>query len=160
MKKIEFDIIFKDAIINGFYSVLTENGESVEIVKWNCKGDFPILGVIFDGDTDDACFYNKKGISACGDKIYIVPKDNSFKSFLKWVIKQACLLAKDGVDEDKIDTTIDSIIEKYLVVLLKCAVGLTIMERRKNETATNYLLRCLSPELRDVWYEACDEMKE
>lgn len=32
--------------------------------------------------------------------------------------------------------------------------------REKEETACGYLERCLAPDMRHVWYEACDEIKK
>lgn len=61
MKKIKFDISHKDKIVSGQWKVITCHGEPVEIVKWNCIGQYPILACIFDGNTDDAAFYKENG---------------------------------------------------------------------------------------------------
>ena len=52
MKRIPFDLQYRSQIESGEYKVVTDMGESVEIVKWNCRGRCPILAVIDDGDTD------------------------------------------------------------------------------------------------------------
>lgn len=39
-------------------------------------------------------------------------------------------------------------------------VGAIISSRDKEETACGYLERCLTPDMRRVWYEACDELKK
>ena len=56
-----FNINDRDKIESGEYKVFTSFGEPVEIVKWDCKGEYPILACIYDGDTDDAAFYTKDG---------------------------------------------------------------------------------------------------
>ena len=55
--KIPFDIKYRPQIESGKYAVFTDCGEPVEIVKWDCKGNCPILAVIDDGDTHDCCFF-------------------------------------------------------------------------------------------------------
>lgn len=42
---------------------------------------------------------------------------------------------------------------------VKREVGAHILSRDEGESATSYLERCLSPEMRRVWYEACAEIK-
>ena len=79
----QFEISDRDDIISGKVSVFTEHGEPVEIVKWDCKGKYPILACIFDGDTDDACFYDLSGVSATGSKLMV--KDNNLRDW-KYVI--------------------------------------------------------------------------
>ena len=59
----KFDIKYRPLIEIGEYKVVTDCGESVEIVKWNCKGKCPILAVIDDGDTSDSCFFTEDGSS-------------------------------------------------------------------------------------------------
>ena len=61
--------------------VITEYAEPVEIVKTDCIGKYPILGVIFDGDTDDACFYTEDGVSMSGDKIFLTVNSEKLKKY-------------------------------------------------------------------------------
>ena len=73
MSKILFDIKLWPEIESGRYKVVTEHGEPVEIVKWDCKGKCPILAVINDGDTDDSCFFGPDGTSPSSkEKLYIL----------------------------------------------------------------------------------------
>lgn len=73
MAKIPFDIKLWPEIESGRYKVVTEHGEPVEIVKWDCKGKYPILAVINDGDTDDSCFYGPDGVSPSSkEKLFIL----------------------------------------------------------------------------------------
>lgn len=48
--------------------VVTAYGEPVEIVKWDCKGRFPVLACIDDGDTSDAAFYAADGKDMSGQE--------------------------------------------------------------------------------------------
>jgi len=83
MKRIEFDITLKDEIIAGNYKVFTSYGEPVEIVKWNCVGNYPLLAVFFDGNTDDAAFFdnNGKGMNnQDSNYLYLVPVNNPQKT--------------------------------------------------------------------------------
>ena len=73
MERIPFDMRHRPQIESGEYKVVTEMGEPVEIVKWNCRGLTPILAVIDDGDTDDSCFYKEDGVSLSGsDRLYVL----------------------------------------------------------------------------------------
>ena len=71
--KREFNMSFKQDIIKGKVKVVTDCGEPAEIVKWNCKGNYPILAVIDDGDTSDTCFYDVEGLSSSKkERIYVL----------------------------------------------------------------------------------------
>ena len=73
MKKIPFSSKYWREIESGRYKVVTEHGEPVEIVKWDCKGVYPILAVIDDGDTEDSCFFNADGTSLLSkEKLFIL----------------------------------------------------------------------------------------
>lgn len=65
---IPFDFNKRAAIECGEYKVETANGIPVEIVRWDCRGDYPILAIM-DGRTGtDADFYNIYGESISGDE--------------------------------------------------------------------------------------------
>ena len=68
--------------------MVTEFGEPVEIVKWNCRGLYPILAVIDDGNTDDCCFYKEDGVSMGGDHLYIVmsASENLHIASMEWLM--------------------------------------------------------------------------
>jgi hypothetical protein len=74
-----FDISYREKIERGECRVITQFGEPAEIVKWNCKGRFPILAVIDDGDTSDACFYNIYGSTLCGDELWVIEEEDETK---------------------------------------------------------------------------------
>ena len=70
-------------IYKSVLDVVTEFAEPVEIVKTDCKGKYPILGVIDDGDTDDSCFYTEEGVSASGSKILFSLDEKKYKKYKK-----------------------------------------------------------------------------
>ena len=88
--KREFDLSYKQDIIDGKVKVVTDCGEPVEIVKWNCKGNYPILAVIDDGDTSDSCFYDEEGLSSSKkERIYVLTDETEFESaYLRIVHKE------------------------------------------------------------------------
>ena len=61
MEKIKFDIKYREQIESGEIKVITSHGEPAKIVKWNCHGLYPLLVVMYDGNTDDAAFYTSEG---------------------------------------------------------------------------------------------------
>jgi len=71
--RIPFNSKYWREIESGRYKVVTEHGESVEIAKWDCRGKYPILAVIDDGDTDDFAFFEADGTpSPSGEKLFII----------------------------------------------------------------------------------------
>lgn len=81
---------YRPALESGELTATTEFGEAVEIVKWDCKGKYPILAVIDDGDTDDSCFYDIHGISSSGSKLKVHKKETlEFTKSLALVIREA-----------------------------------------------------------------------
>ena len=91
--KREFNLSYKQDIIDGKVKVVTYYGEPVEIVKWDCKSSHPILAVIDDGDTSDTCFYDEEGFSPSKkDRIYVLtdePEMTEFESaYLRIVHKE------------------------------------------------------------------------
>ena len=86
MAKIPFDKKYWPEIESGRYKVVTEHGEPVEIVKWDCKGKYPILAVINDGDTDDSCFFGPDGTSPSSkEKLFILTDEPELTEFEKGV---------------------------------------------------------------------------
>lgn len=63
--------------------VVTEFAEPVEIVKTDCKGKYPVLGVVYDGNTDDSCFYTENGVSMSGSKILFSLDEKKYKKYKK-----------------------------------------------------------------------------
>lgn len=48
MTKIPFCVSYRPQIESGEYKVVTREDRPVEIIKWDLKGDFPIVGVYYD----------------------------------------------------------------------------------------------------------------
>lgn len=95
--KIPFDIKYRPQIESGEYKVVTDCGEPVEIVKWDCKGKHPILAVIDDGDTHDSCFYSEHGISYSGtEKIRIILNDPPLTEFENFLKEYYLYMIRDG----------------------------------------------------------------
>lgn len=95
--KIPFDIKYRPQIESGDYAVFTDCGEPAEIVKWDCKGNCPILAVIDDGDTHDCCFFKSDGLSFSEkESLYIVTPEPEYTEFEKKVAE----ILFDRQDED------------------------------------------------------------
>lgn len=95
--KIPFDIKYRPQIESGEYAVFTDCGEPVEIVKWDCKGNCPILAVIDDGDTHDCCFFKRDGLSFSEkESLNIVTPEPEYTEFEKKVAE----ILFDRQDED------------------------------------------------------------
>ena len=72
-----FDIQHREKIESGEYSVICD-GKPIEIVKWDCEGPCPILGVkTGDDGRSDAMFFKEEGCTL-NEKfwLYIVAPDN------------------------------------------------------------------------------------
>ena len=80
---------YRPKIESGELVAVTEFGEPAEIVKWDCKGKYPILAVIFDGDTSDSCFYDENGNSFSDGSKLIVKEDIS-KEYPEGFIQTVC----------------------------------------------------------------------
>lgn len=218
--RLEFNINLKPDILSGKYKVQTEHGISVDILKWDCEGKYPILACINHKNRPTPCFYTEEGLDECRSKLVLyyeieetalekvldeligkidedyalqvpeydsyirefLPKirkaaeeekknfalpqassenptiPNGFKEGIKWLIDKVYTMGKEQRPKPSIEE--QNIIVGSLSEAARKGVGATVLERNSNESASDYLLRCLSPELRDVWYEACDEIKD
>jgi hypothetical protein len=106
MKKIPFDIKYRPEIESGKYKVVTSCGEPCQIVKWDCRGQYPLLVLIDDGDTDDAAFYAENGENI-GSMInlYIVTDEPDYSvEFVQRVNNCITIFTNDGkFDHYKVD---------------------------------------------------------
>lgn len=115
MAKIPFDIKLWPEIESGRYKVATEHGEPVEIVKWDCKGKYPILAVISDGDTDDSCFYGPDGVSPSSkEKLFILTDEPDELTEFEKAVKEAILAWHNPKEWAPEDSFIREIAEKPL----------------------------------------------
>ena len=115
MKKIPFNIKYKQDIIDGKVKVFTKNGSPVEIVYWNLKNahydiDYPILAVI---NGSSAYTYTKDGIystlSKTGLDLVIEVSEPKFKEGDK-------IVGKDGRVCTIINITKDILSNGYYAV--------------------------------------------
>lgn len=88
---------------------------------------------------------------------FIIPNEG-FKEGIKWLIDKVYTMGKEQHTKPSIEE--QNIIIGSLSKAARKEIGATVLERNNNESASDYLLRCLGPELRNVWYEACDEIKD
>ena len=72
MKIIKFDISHKDKIVSGQWKVITGHNVPVEIVKWDCRGEYPILACIPHDKVDCPAFYTENGEGLNDDYLLIV----------------------------------------------------------------------------------------
>ena len=139
--KREFNMSFKQDIIKGKVKVVTDCGEPAEIVKWNCKGNYPILAVIDDGDTSDSCFYDEEGLSSSKkERIYVLtdePELTEFEEEILMTIQDYELNKKDGFTD--IDST-----KKHAKRILNAANKIIQEDMPKWKVATeNLSIGCL-----------------
>lgn len=71
----EFDV----ALARAGRKVVTQYGDSVEIVRYNGRGRFPIVAVLDDGETYEAATFDIKGRDDRGHQVlYLYPGKDSF----------------------------------------------------------------------------------
>jgi hypothetical protein len=75
IQTIPFDISYKQDIINGLVKVQTNTGYSVEIIKWDAEGQFPIVGLVSVCDDQFASSFSLEGIDSLAD-VYLVIEGN------------------------------------------------------------------------------------
>ena len=107
---------YRPALESGELSAFTEFGEPVEIVKWDCKGKYPILAVIYDGDTDDSCFYDEYGVSMSGSELTVrkteeVREDNFPEGFIQTTREYLDSFIEDGYFPPEIVEAAEKIVE-------------------------------------------------
>ena len=95
-KRIPFSIEHRKEIESGEYQVFTKYGLPVEIVKWDCQEQAPILGYVDKGKGQTSHFYCEDGSCYDGkgeeDSLYIL-----VETFTRY---EALQLAKDEVTKD------------------------------------------------------------
>ena len=120
--KIPFDIKFRPQIESGEYKVVTSFEEPAEIVKWDCKGQYPLLACIFDGDTDDAAFYTEEGKGVCNSKenyLFIITPEPGLTEFENAIVKIVKLCDGTCSSESDIKECIKSHSEELLELAMK-----------------------------------------
>lgn len=117
--RIQFKVEYRPQIESGEYKVVTDCGEPVEIVKWDCKGKCPILAVIDDGDTSDSCFFTEKGCSLNEkDWLYIDTNEPVLTEFEQEIVN---LIEEIDGDYAIFMQSYDKYIEKFAPAIMKAA---------------------------------------
>ena len=130
-------------IESGDYMAVTEFGEPAEVVKWDCKGKYPILAVIYDGDTDDSCFYDKYGISMSGSRLLVKKvADVHEKDYPEGFIQTVCEYLEGFVEDKYFPSDVLEAAEKVLRAAGKTiepdVIQITDLKELE-ETATSWL---------------------
>ena len=116
-----FSMDFKPQIEGGEYS-LTCDGKPVQIVKWDCKGDCPILGVIEGEDgKDEAWFFTEQGCTQNEKYWLYVDKPNNYNE-VEWAI--ASLIEKIDGDYALFMSHYDEYIKEFAPIIMKAAEDL------------------------------------
>lgn len=83
MTKIPFSIAYRPQIESGEYRVVTREDRPVEIIKWDLKGEFPVVGVYYDekNERETVVQVTRKGLCSirpcdeyCDDFFIIIDK--------------------------------------------------------------------------------------
>lgn len=82
IQTIPFDINYKQDIINGLVEVQTNTGYSVEIIKWDAEGRFPIVGLVTVGDNQFASSFSLDGKDSLSN-IYLVIESNFKPNYIE-----------------------------------------------------------------------------
>lgn len=91
-KRIPFSIEHRENIESGDYKVFTKYGLPVQIVKWDCQEQAPILGYVDKGRGQTAHFYCEDGTCYDGteeDYLYILVETYSRAEALKIAMDEA-----------------------------------------------------------------------
>ena len=96
MKKIPFNISYRNKIESGKVQVVTRNDKPVRIVCWNAKGDNPIIGLVTEKSGNELCYsFDINGISceeliSDSDALFILTEEShkltDFEETLKGIV--------------------------------------------------------------------------
>lgn len=109
MTKIPFSIAYRPQVESGEYKVVTREDCPIDIIKWDLKGEFPVVGVYYDekNDRDTAVQVTAKGKCSktpgedyCDDFFIIteIPELTMFKKELETMLDYTVNHAKPGVN--------------------------------------------------------------
>ena len=98
MKKIPFNISYRNKIESGKVQVVTRNDKPVRIVCWNAKGDNPIIGLVTEKSGNELCYsFDINGISceeliSDSDALFILTEEShkltDFEETLKGIVNR------------------------------------------------------------------------
>ena len=102
--KIAFDIKFRPQIERGEYKVVTSEGRPVEIIKWDCRGQAPILVLVAGSDADESYFFTERGCTLNEKEwLYIEVGELKWKPVVKDVyIKEPAIAHERNISGDDI----------------------------------------------------------
>jgi len=102
--KIAFDIKFRPQIERGEYKVVTSDGRPVEIIKWDCRGQAPILVLVAGSDADESYFFTERGCTLNEKEwLYIEVGELKWKPVVKDVyIKEPAIAHERNISGDDI----------------------------------------------------------
>ena len=97
MEKTAFNIKYRPQIESGEYEVVTREDRHVDIIKWDLKGDFPVVGVYYDDKNNRETAVQVTAEGRCsvtpgeeyGDDFFIItdkPELTEFEGELKTII--------------------------------------------------------------------------
>ena len=82
IQTIPFNINYKQDIINRLVKVQTNTGYSVEIIKWDAEGQFPIVGLVTVCDDQFASSFSLDGKDSLSDT-YLVIEGNFEPNYIE-----------------------------------------------------------------------------
>ena len=82
IQTIPFDINYKQDIINGLVEVKTNTGYSVKIIKWDARGQFPIVGLVTVCDDQFASSFSLDGKDSSSNT-YLVIEGNFESNYIE-----------------------------------------------------------------------------
>lgn len=67
--RVKFDIKYQPEIEAGTYTVETADNRPVSILKWDCKNDYPIIGIVTKEEFEEPRSYNLVGEDSLQDHV-------------------------------------------------------------------------------------------
>lgn len=102
MVKTAFNIKYRPQIESGEYEVVTREDRPIDIIKWDLKGDFPIIGVYYDEKNNREIAVQVTAEGRCsvtpgeeyGDDFFIITDESELTEFEGKLITKEQLLHK------------------------------------------------------------------
>lgn len=113
-----FGMGYKPQIESGEYSVIC-NGRPIEIVKWDCKGLCPILGVQENADGEQEALFFKENGCTLNEKLWLyVEIPNNYTKFEQAIEKLICEIDSDCACYIH---NVDKYIKEFAPIIMKAA---------------------------------------
>lgn len=113
-----FSMVYRPQIESGDYSLICD-GKPIQIVKWDCNGPCPILGVMEgDGGKDDALFFTEQGCTL-NEKLWLyVEMPNNYNEFERAI---ESLISKIDGDYAIFMHSFDEYVKEFAPIIMKAA---------------------------------------